>query len=425
MKVKFQTKILQVINSVKKRKNILKNHTLIGLGLTLLSIGAASVLTGLLYVRNEAVIYDGGVTMRVFTMYDEVDKILDEHDIALSEYDRVDFEAVAEGEAAITIHRALNLPVNSDGETVAYVQCAYDERVGDVAERSGVELTQYDFVGPDADALCKDVTEITISKAYPVTVMVDGDKVELMTANQTVEQLLARAGVVLKEDDFVNYELDQIVTDDMTIEVTRVRYVERQTVELIPYETVIEKDNLLAIGYSKVTTEGENGKRVNTSLEKYVNGVKVSETAVSSEITKEPVNEVITKGAALVEPYSKRDSEIVELENGIPVNYEYVLTGKSTAYTARAGSGTYSGRTLEIGTVAVDPNIIPFGSELYIVSSDGSYVYGYAVAADTGDLTAHGVLVDLYMGLSSEAYGYSCWYGARQVDVYVLGVATR
>ena len=424
MKVKFQTKILQVINSVKKRKNILKNHTLIGLGLTLLSIGAASVLTGLLYVRNEAVIYDGGVTMRVFTMYDEVDKILAEHDIALSEYDRVDFETVAEGEAAITIHRALNLPVTQDGVTVAYVQCAYNEKVSDVAARSGVELGEYDFVD-SADELCKDVTEITVSKAYPVTILVDGDTVKLMTANQTVEQLLQRAGVVLKEDDYVNYGMDEVVTADMTIEVTRVRYVERQTVELIPYETVIEKDNLLAIGYSKVTTEGENGKRVNTSLEKYVNGVKVSETAVSSEITKEPVNEVIHKGAALVEPYSKRDSEIVELENGIPVNYEYVLTGKSTAYTARPGSGTYSGRTLEIGTVAVDPNIIPFGSELYIVSSDGTYVYGYAVAADTGDLTAHGVLVDLYMGVSPDNYAYSCWYGARQVDIYVLGVATR
>ena len=424
MKLKFQTKILQVINSVKKRKDILKNHTIIGLGLTLLSVGAASVLTGLLYVRNEAVIYDGGVTMRVFTMYDEVDKLLAEHDIALSEYDRVDFESIAEGEASITIHRALNLPVVQDGETVAYVQCAYNEKVENVAARSGVELGEYDFVG-SSDSLCKDVTEITVSKAYPVTILVDGDTVELMTANQTVEQLLERAGVVLKEDDYVNYDMDQIVTEGMTVEVTRVRYVERQTVELIPYETVIETDNLVAIGYSSVTTEGENGKRVNTSLEKYVNGVKVSETAVSSEITKAPVNEVITKGAALVEPYSKRDSDKVELVNGLPVSYEYVLTGKSTAYTAKPGSGTYSGRALEIGTVAVDPNIIPFGSELYIVSSDGSYVYGYAVAADTGNLTEHGVLVDLYMGVTSEAYGYSCWYGARQVDVYVLSVATR
>ena len=107
------------------------------------------------------------------------------------------------------------------------------------------------------------------------------------------------------------------------------------------------------------------------------------------------------------------------LENGLPAEYETVLTGKSCAYTAPLGNGTASGRKLEIGTVAVDPAIIPYGSELYIVSTDG-YVYGYAVAADTGDLTAHGVLVDLYMGNMEDYFEESLNYGARQVNIYVL-----
>ena len=424
MKASFQTKILKVIDSVKAKKNILKNRTVTGLGLTAASVGAVSVLTGLLYFRNEAIIYDGGDTLRVFTMFDTVEEILDEQNISHGEFDRVDFGGVKDGEATITIHRALNLPITADGVEI-YVPCAYNETVSDVVARSGVELGEYDFVSPDGSTLCKDVSAISVSRAYPVTVIADGKSAELLTANQTVGEVLKRAGITLSEDDYANYPDNTPVTEGMTIEVTRVRYRERTTVEIIHYQTETVSSNLYAMGYSRVTTEGENGKRVNTSREKYVNGVKVSETALYSEVTKEPVNEVITAGAALREPYSKRDSSKVELVNGRPVNYEYVLTGKSTAYTARPGCGTYSGRALEIGTVAVDPNIIPFGSELYIVSSDGSYVYGYAVAADTGNLTAHGVLVDLYMGLTSEAYDYSCWYGARQVDVYVLGVATR
>ena len=171
---------------------------------------------------------------------------------------------------------------------------------------------------------------------------------------------------------------------------------------------------------SEITQKGVNGTRTNTSRVKYVNGIRISETAVSSEITSEPVNEVISVGTALRTPYSKKDSSELVLENGLPVSYESVITGKSVAYTAPIGSGTASGRKLEIGTVAVDPNIIPYGSELYIVSTDGSYVYGYAIAADTGDLTQNGVLVDLYMGNSEDYYPVSVDYGAKQVNIYVL-----
>ena len=36
------------------------------------------------------------------------------------------------------------------------------------------------------------------------------------------------------------------------------------------------------------------------------------------------------------------------------------------------------------GAIAVDPSVIPLGSELFIIASDGSVVYGYATAEDTG-----------------------------------------
>ena len=34
--------------------------------------------------------------------------------------------------------------------------------------------------------------------------------------------------------------------------------------------------------------------------------------------------------------------------------------------------------------MAVDPDVIPYGTKLYITSTDGKFVYGYAVATDTG-----------------------------------------
>ena len=79
-----------------------------------------------------------------------------------------------------------------------------------------------------------------------------------------------------------------------------------------------------------------------------------------------------------------------------------------------------AGRSLGLGygTVAVDPSVIPYGTLLYITSTDGSFVYGYAVATDTGIAVQKGqILVDLFY----ETYAESVINGAIQVNVYVVG----
>ena len=68
-------------------------------------------------------------------------------------------------------------------------------------------------------------------------------------------------------------------------------------------------------------------------------------------------------------------------------------------------------------TVAVDPDVIPYGTLLYITSTDGRFVYGYAIATDTGIAVQKGeILVDLFY----ETYAESVINGAIQVNVYVV-----
>lgn len=417
----MQQNIKKVLHKILKKRNALKNHTVFGLFLGFASVSVMFLLTGALYFRNEARIYDSSkdTVIRAFTMFDTLEEILEEQEIVLGEFDRVDFGGVVDGEADIIIHRSLNIPVKVDGTTV-FVECAYDETVKDVMDKSGIELDVQDVVEPSENTPCTEIESVEIYRGYPVYIYADGEIHELYAYKQTAEELLNRLGITLSQDDYIDCEPDDVIEEGRIIRVTRVRYETVETYETVPYSTITQKSNLVSIYKSEVTQKGENGTRTNTSLVKYVNGERVSETPVSSEITKEPVSEIVSSGAALSVPYSKKDSDSLTLENGLPVNYETILTGKSCAYTAPLGSGTASGRKLEIGTVAVDPNIIPYGSELYIVSTDGSYVYGYAIAADTGNLTPHGVLVDLFMGNSEDYYDVSLDYGAKQVNIYVL-----
>ena len=79
--------------------------------------------------------------------------------------------------------------------------------------------------------------------------------------------------------------------------------------------------------------------------------------------------------------------------------------------------GTASGRKPVPGIVAVDPSKIPYGTRMYIVSSDGSFVYGYAVAGETGSAMKEG-RVDF--DLLYATYAQSCAHGKRALDVYFL-----
>ncbi len=84
------------------------------------------------------------------------------------------------------------------------------------------------------------------------------------------------------------------------------------------------------------------------------------------------------------------------------------MTFTATAYTwtgYRTATGTWPSR----GTVAVDPEVIPLGTQLYVEG------YGPAVAADTGgDIV--GNRIDLYMDTEDE-----CWaFGRRNVRVKII-----
>lgn len=102
-------------------------------------------------------------------------------------------------------------------------------------------------------------------------------------------------------------------------------------------------------------------------------------------------------------------------ENGIPLNYAKKITGRSTAYSM--GTTTATGTRVHEGVVAVNPKIIPYGSKMYIVASDGS-VYGYSSAEDTGGFIYwnNAPIVDLYVYSTSQAYSW----GNRQVTIYIF-----
>lgn len=104
----------------------------------------------------------------------------------------------------------------------------------------------------------------------------------------------------------------------------------------------------------------------------------------------------------------------METFSGDVLAYTDCLTVEATAYSG--GGKTAMGTAAGEGTVAVDPDVIPLGSRLYITAEDGSsWVYGYAVAEDTGG-SIQGERVDLFFWSESDCRAF----GRRTAKVYVL-----
>ena len=220
----------------------------------------------------------------------------------------------------------------------------------------------------------------------------------------------------------VSEELESKITEPTEIKVSRVEIKTETQDKTIPYQTSTVTTNILAIGQSEVRTKGVNGKIRTTTTTTYIDGVK-TDVKKTTKVVAKKVDEVIAEGAAVTTPYCQIDDTSIVLKNGRPVDYEYVVSGKATAYTAPAGSYTASGRLAEIGTVAVNPDVIPYGSKLYIVGQYDNICYGYAIAADTGDgMMAGTIPVDVYMGSTEEHYDDACAWGLQYVDIYVVEV---
>lgn len=130
-----------------------------------------------------------------------------------------------------------------------------------------------------------------------------------------------------------------------------------------------------------------------------------------------PVQNTNTAAPAIV------DNDTIQV-NGFDQTYSKEINCVATAYTASVadnpwGAVDYLGNPLKLGTVAVDPSVIPLGSTLYITGyhfnglpTDGMIFH----ATDEGG-AIKGQRVDLFLPTSQSVASN---FGMQNVKVYVL-----
>lgn len=130
-----------------------------------------------------------------------------------------------------------------------------------------------------------------------------------------------------------------------------------------------------------------------------------------------PNNNIVMPSGDIINP----DNKTITLKDGTVRKYKQIIRMNSTSYDASPESNgpwgpiTALGTNLRPGVVAVDPNVIPLKTELYVTSTDEWPSYGMAIAEDTGG-AIKGNKIDLFYESSETVHKY----GRRDVIVYVL-----
>lgn len=398
-------------------------------------VAALSMMTAASASRV-ACITDGDETYTVTTADTDTSEIIEKAGLELSYYD----EAVVTEESSerIDINIIRAFPVKISADNGARFVDVTGGTVADALEMAEIEFSANDFITPSLNTELSEDMVIEVVRGVKIYLTCDGVTNIVYVPEGKVGAALDYVGYQLAEEDKVSVDVNSEAYNGMRINVERVEYKTSYKKEPIEPTIIEEACNTLPVGQQAVKQEGKEGVLEVTIEEKYVNGKLVDSKEVSRQVLKEAVNEVILVGTleekveAVTETTTPSESVDVfaDFENtttdssfgtvydaaGNALSYSTMIIGNCTAYYEPGGI-TSTGTVPQYGTVAVNPNVIPYGSRLYICSADGSFVYGYAIAEDTGGACMAGdIVADLYM-LSDEAC-YS--FGRQELCVYVL-----
>lgn len=259
-------------------------------------------------------------------------------------------------------------------------------------EENDIEFSEGDYVSQPLTAYISDGMKIKIDHATDFKITADGKTRKYRTLANTVSEALKDKNVKVGRNDIVEPGLDELLTKDMKIVIKRVKIKEETKEEKIEFKTVTKDDSSLDEGTTKVVTEGVEGKAKVTYKVTYVDGVESSRSEISRETLTAAVDKVVANGTRI---------------NFDGQSYSRKLVVKAYAYHT-GGGWTAMSTPARVGEIAVDPSVIPLGSEVYIEG------VGARRAEDTGgDII--GNTIDIYMGSKAECESW----GVRYVTIYI------
>ena len=268
-----------------------------------------------------------------------------------------------------------------------------------ILQQAGITLSPEDEIRLSTTNVASG-TVIEVFRAVPVTVIYQGKNINLLAAKPTVREVANQAGIPQDKVKLMPGDDTKPVTGMNIKAITLSEKIEEQEIPDL-YQVIRQPDPTLEKGVEETVQAGENGLKKATVRVRFEDGVKVSADVLSEVVAVSSKPQIIRVGTR----------DMVDTSRGA-MRFSGVRYMEASAYLPTDGSPqglTATGIAAGHGIVAVDPDVIPLGTEVYVPG------YGMGLAADTGGAIV-GDKIDLCMESASEAWRF----GRRTVKVYIL-----
>ena len=239
-----------------------------------------------------------------------------------------------------------------------------------------------------------------------------GDIVNFKTMAKTVAQAFEEKGIIITDGLVVSQALN----------------------------ATLQKTNVISIDAPLILAQIEEEKIAQQAKEENVEdsvlGINVEEPILEKkeevkkeESKKETTKKTTSRGSSSRKPFSEGFEEtapgVITTAEGEVLEYTEVIQVEATAYCAcykccgKYPSNKYYGITktgtrAKVGTIAVDPKVIPMGTEMYIEGLYGAKNYGTGKAEDIGG-AIKGNRIDVYF----ENHNDALEFGIQYAEVFV------
>jgi len=287
---------------------------------------------------------------------------------------------------SLQVLRSVSFTLNVDGKTENLKSTA--ATLGSALWAAGYSIYASDQLVPSPDTPLTSGLSASLVRSRQVTIQTQTGLVMNRAAASTVGAALEAAHLSPQGLDYSLPELTAPIPSSGKIQLVRVT--EQVLVEQTPlsFKTEYQPVSDLDLDSQSIVQAGEVGLTAQRVRVRYEDGVEVSRQVDSEWVARQPQSRIVGYGTNIVMRTTTVD--------GVTIQYWRELTVWVTSYhPSETGSNrTATGALVEKGVVGVNPNYIPYYTEMYIPG------YGYGTALDTGNIGAR--WIDL--GYSDDEY---------------------
>ncbi|PTQ55499.1 MAG: Cell wall-binding protein [Candidatus Carbobacillus altaicus] len=301
--------------------------------------------------------------------------------------------------------------------------------VGELLQKANITYQPGDLIYPAPDEPLKAGEAVVVRHARTVSVSLGDAPFRLVkTSAPDVGTFLSEIGVKLGPEDEVEPAMSTPLKEGSSVHVSYVKRRFWKETTVISPKVITKQDATLEKGREKVVAQGQAGTVERLMTATYVNGVLKEIKSLSTQMVKPAEPKIVAVGTktkktvqvAAVPPPKPVQVKVESLTftpQAVLDNVMLTAYGPGKEHTGKSPGDpeyaiTASGlRATEGRTVAVDPNLIPLGTWLYIEG------YGLYRAEDTGG-AVQGKKIDIYFEDDQKADRFGLKRGHK---VYIIG----